>query len=145
MFYSKNTGGFYSKYIHGKEIPSDAVKITSELYLDIIQGQALGKEISSDENGMPILIDAIESNFISRQVTRAQGKSALIRAGLWQGVIDYVNSISDPVEKSVAEVALHDTTHWQRSSPFLNAAAHYLGLTDAQLDNLFAQASQIEL
>lgn len=79
------------------------------------------------------------------QVTRAQGKAALIRSGLWQGVRDFVEAIADEAEKAVAEVALNDTTHWQRTSPFLNSAAQSLGLTDQQLDDLFIQASKIEL
>lgn len=82
---------------------------------------------------------------VPQSVSRAQGKSALIRAGLWQGVVDFVNSISDPVEKAVAEVALNDTTHWQRSSLFLNSAAEALGLTNEQLNQLFIDAAKIEL
>lgn len=48
-------------------------------------------------------------------------------------------------ETALALVALNDTTHWQRTSPFLNAAATALGLTSEQLDDLFIQASGIEL
>lgn len=79
------------------------------------------------------------------QVTRAQGKAALIKYGLWSGVLDYVESITDQTEKALAEVALNDTTHWQRSSPFLNSASKSLGLSDEQLDDLFIQAEQIHL
>lgn len=94
----------------------------------------------------------IEAHLSNRQnipsvssVTRAQGKAALIRTGLWQGVRDFVESIEDETEKAVAEVALNDTTHWQRTSPFLKSAAQSLGLTEQQLDDLFIQASKIEL
>lgn len=86
----------------------------------------------------------LKSNVVL-EVTRAQGKAALISSGLWQGVLDYVESIEDTTEKALAEVALNDTTHWQRSSPFLNAAAKSLGLSDEQLDELFLNASSIEL
>lgn len=82
---------------------------------------------------------------VPEQVTRAQGKAALIQAGLWQTVLDYVDGIADPTEKALAEVALHDTTHWQRTSPFLNAAAAALGITEQQMDALFQQAAEIEL
>lgn len=78
-------------------------------------------------------------------VTRAQGKAALIMMGLWQSVLDYWASISDHVEKDLAGVALNDTTHWQRDSPFLNEAASALGLTQEQLDSLFKQAAEVEL
>lgn len=82
---------------------------------------------------------------VPHQVSRAQGKAALIQAGLWQGVLDYVASIEDATQKAIAEVALNDTTYWQRTSPFLNAAATALGLTQEQLDDLFVTASEIEL
>lgn len=82
---------------------------------------------------------------IPHQVTRAQGKAALITAGLWQQVLDYVDGITDPTEKALAEVALNDTTHWQRDSPFLNNAAIAIGLSSEQLDDLFKQASRINL
>lgn len=82
---------------------------------------------------------------VPQQVTRAQGKASLITAGLWDDVVSYVEGISDPTERQLAEVALNDTTHWRRDSPFLNAAAQALNLTSEQLDALFQQAAEIEL
>ncbi|MGV0998278.1 MAG: hypothetical protein ACOYBQ_03005 [Fluviibacter sp.] len=57
MFYSKFTGGFYTREIHGDNIPTDAVEITSEQHAALLEGQSQGKIISADENGYPILID----------------------------------------------------------------------------------------
>ena len=82
---------------------------------------------------------------VPQQVARAQGKAALIVAGLWTGVEAFVAAIEDDTERALAEVALHDTQNWQRSSPFLNAAKDGIGLTDEQLDELFVVASGIEL
>lgn len=79
------------------------------------------------------------------QVTRAQGKAALISAGLWGQVAAFVDSIEDETEQALARVALDDTTHWQRSSPFLARAAEALSLSDEQMDELFLSASKIEL
>lgn len=79
------------------------------------------------------------------QVTRAQGKAALITTGLWQQVIDYVEGIEDQTEKALALVALNDTTHWRRDSPTLQAIAGALGITSEQMDDLFIQAAAIEL
>ena len=79
------------------------------------------------------------------QITRAQGKAALIMQGLWGAALDYVASIQDTTQRALAEVALHDTLTWERSSPFLNTAAAGLGMTDAHLDALFIQASKIAL
>lgn len=84
-------------------------------------------------------------NPVPLEITRAQGKAALIGAGMWQGVLDFVAAIPDPTERALAEVALHDTQQWRRNSPFLNSAKDGLGLTDEQLDALFVIASKIEL
>ena len=82
---------------------------------------------------------------VQQQITRAQGKAALIMQGHWQAVLDYVASIQDPIQRALAEVAINDTLTWDRSSPFLNAATAGLGMTDEQLDALFIQASGIAL
>lgn len=57
MLYSKQTGGFYSREIHGDNIPADAVEITTEKHDSLLQGQSSGKQITADENGYPILVD----------------------------------------------------------------------------------------
>lgn len=80
---------------------------------------------------------------VPSEVSRAQGKAALIVAGLWPAVLAYVGAIPDPTDKALAEVALNDTQEWRRDSLFLNSAASALGLTSAQLDQLFVDASGI--
>lgn len=82
---------------------------------------------------------------VPKQVSRAQGKVALIQAGLWQSVLDFVDNIEDSTQKAIAEIALNDTTHWRRDSPFLASAAQALRLTEDQLDDLFIEAAKIEL
>lgn len=82
---------------------------------------------------------------VQQQITRAQGKAALIMQGLWGAVLDYVASIQDPTQRALAEVAINDTLTWERSSPFLNAAAEGTGMTAEQLDALFIQAAGIAL
>lgn len=88
---------------------------------------------------------APEPEPVPQQITRAQGKAALIMQGLWGAVLDYVASIQDPTQRALAEVALNDTLTWGRSSPFLNSAAARLGMTGEQLDALFIQAAGIAL
>lgn len=82
---------------------------------------------------------------VPQSVSRAQGKAALIMAGKWDAVLQYVAGITGPAEKALAEVALNDTMEWRRDSPFLNTAAAAVGLTSAQLDDLFVTASAIAL
>jgi hypothetical protein len=82
---------------------------------------------------------------VPSQVTRAQGKVVLIQMGLWPQVLAFVDAIEDPVQKAVAEVAINDTGHWQRNSPFLNQVAAARGISQEQMDQLFIQASQVLL
>ena len=57
MFYSKSTGGFYAREIHGDNIPADAVEITDAEHAALIEGQSQGKVIVADESGRPVLKD----------------------------------------------------------------------------------------
>jgi hypothetical protein len=56
MFYSKSSNGFYSSEINNN-IPNDAVQISIEKYHFLLNEQSNNKEICSDSNGLPILVD----------------------------------------------------------------------------------------
>ena len=87
----------------------------------------------------------VQASGAPQSVSRAQGKLALIGAGLWPAAVAFVNGITDPAQKAYAEVALHDTQEWRRDSPFLASAATALGLSEEQLDTLFITAKEIQL
>ena len=74
MLYSKSTSGFYSREIHGENIPTDAVEITTEQHDALLEGQSQGKIISADDNGYPILIDPppLTTEQIAAAVTAAR-------------------------------------------------------------------------
>lgn len=57
MYYAASTNGFYSKEMNGDGIPDDAVEITEEKWMSLLEGQATGKMITSDKKGNPILKD----------------------------------------------------------------------------------------
>lgn len=57
MFYSKQTGGFYDRDIHGANIPEDAVKLTAVEHAALLEAQSNGKQIVPDENGNPVAVD----------------------------------------------------------------------------------------
>ena len=87
----------------------------------------------------------VQTPVVPQSVSRAQGKLALIGAGLWPAAIAFVDGITDPAQKAYAEVALNDTQEWRRDSPFLASAAAALGLSEGQLDTLFIAAEGIQL
>lgn len=80
---------------------------------------------------------------IPQVVSKAQGKAALVTAGLWASVLSYVTGIQDATQRALAEIALNDTQEWQRDSQILNAMAFGLNLSTAQLDQLFLSAEGI--
>jgi len=57
MYYSKSTGGFYTKEIHGKNIPTDAVEISTEERVALGVSESSGMRITADEKGYPIAIE----------------------------------------------------------------------------------------
>lgn len=63
MFFAQSTGGFYSLEIHGDSMPSDAVEISEEIYLDLLEGQATGQRIVADAQGYPGLAPQLPPTF----------------------------------------------------------------------------------
>lgn len=120
--------------------PEQMAMLRADLGADAAQYESLIAEVEAT-----YVPPAPEPVYVPQQITRAQGKAALIMQGLWDAVLDYVASIQDPTQRALANVALHDTSTWERSSPFLNAAAAGFGMTSEQLDALFIQASEIAL
>jgi hypothetical protein len=59
IYFSAQTVGFYIDEIHGENIPSDAVEITKEEYIALLNGQSSGNSIIAGENGAPILVPQI--------------------------------------------------------------------------------------
>lgn len=73
------------------------------------------------------------------QVTAYQAKIQLSRSGLYDTVVNTINTSDNPELKIAWEVA----TTFERNSPFILALQPELGLTDAQVDDLFQKASLI--
>lgn len=84
MYYAKQTNGFYTRELHGDNIPAGAIEITPEQHAALLQGQSEGKLIAADENGYPILVDppAPTEEQLAAQV-RAE-RDAKIEAVRWR-------------------------------------------------------------
>lgn len=77
---------------------------------------------------------------IPSTVTRFQALATLA-AGGW---LDVVHTYIDALPRTnVTRLAFENATDWERSSPTVNALAQMLGLSDAQVDDLFVAAAQI--
>ena len=84
MYYSKSTGGFYDRAIHGDNIPADAVEITPEQHAALLHGQSEGKQIAADENGYPILQDPPPPTTDQMADTARAERDSLIESVRWR-------------------------------------------------------------
>ena len=57
-FYSKTTGGFYIRGIH-ETMPDDAVEISEARRVELMDGQAKGKRIEPNSDGLPVLVERV--------------------------------------------------------------------------------------
>lgn len=55
-YYSPSTCGFYFDGIHSK-IPQDAVELSDEKYEQLLAAQESGKQITVDEQGLPVAVE----------------------------------------------------------------------------------------
>jgi hypothetical protein len=132
MFYSKTTNGFYTVEINGSNIPSDAVPISEDTHLLLLEGQAKGQLITSDDSGNPILKDRPVITYLA-DLTPRQIRQALTRAGLRTQVETAITAGSQDL-KDWWEFA----SAFERNHPEVIAMGTALGQTSAQLDGLWS-------
>lgn len=96
--------------------------------------------------GAPTLVPIPEPiPYVPQTVSRAQAMYVMTTQGIWDQAVAFVEAIEDPMEKSLAKIALYETQEYSRDSPFLALASDSLGLTEEDLDNLFIAAEQVKL
>ena len=77
---------------------------------------------------------------IPQSVTRFQALATLAAGGWLDVVHTYVDNLP---RTDITRLAFENATDWERSSPTVNALAQMLGLSDAQVDDLFTAAAQV--
>jgi hypothetical protein len=77
---------------------------------------------------------------IPATVTRFQALATLAAGGWLDTVHVYIDALP---RSNVQRLAFENATDWERTSPTVNAIAAMLGLSDAQVDDLFIAASQV--
>jgi len=80
---------------------------------------------------------------VPASVTRRQAREALLNIGLLDDVEMVINSIEDETERKRAEIYWLDSATFERSHPMLIQIASAVGLTDAEIDELFVAAAAL--
>lgn len=105
MFYSKSTGGFYSVEIHGVNVPDDAVEISADEHVNLMNGQGAGKRIVADKNGRPVLSEPIPPS--DAELTRAKIftlEASITPRRLREAILAIDNGWLQKVEAEMAEL-----------------------------------------
>lgn len=109
MFYSKSTDGFYSREIHGDNIPADAVEITADEHAALLEGQSAGKLISADKKGRPVLTDPPAPTAAKVQAQKNAEARAYLASTDWYVVRLQETGTPIPSDISAARQAARDS------------------------------------
>lgn len=80
---------------------------------------------------------------IPESVTKRQAKQQLLLEGKLGQVQEVIDSIPDETERMMAQLYWDDSTEFERSHPTLVELGTALGLTEAELDMMFINASKL--
>ncbi|HDC4364748.1 TPA: tail fiber assembly protein [Enterobacter chengduensis] len=110
MFYAKSTGGFYTPEINWNNIPDDALEITDDKYLELLQAQSDGKIITSDDKGNPVAITPPPPTQ-EELIAQAERK----KASLLQQATNTIAPLQDAFDLGIAtDEEKNQLTNWKK-------------------------------
>lgn len=126
--------GFYDDTIH-VQMPNGVIKLTDAQWQEFIDNNGLRKWHGGEVQACtpPETLAPIP-----QAISRFQARAALLAADLLSDVEAAV-AAADPF----SQLAWAEAQEWRRDSPTLDALAKGIGLTDAEIDDLFIQATAI--
>ena len=80
---------------------------------------------------------------IPESITKRQAKQQLLLDGKLSQVQEVIDSIPDETERMMAQLYWDESTEFERSHPTLTEIGAALGLTEAELDMMFINASKL--
>lgn len=108
----------------------------------LIDADEHGGSIGDLWDGTAITKPAPTQPPIPRTVTMRQARLALLGVGMLPAVETAINALPEP-QKSAARIEWDYSSEVRRDQPLVMMLAPALGLTAAQIDNLFLQASTL--
>ncbi len=83
IYYSPSTPGFFSAVIYRKEqMPSDVVAISLEQHQALMLGESLGKLITLNEKGVPVLSEPVEKP-VDVSAKEREWRDAQLQSAMW--------------------------------------------------------------
>lgn len=129
--------GFYSQELHGDNIPDDAVEITDEQWLDLINNQGMRRFIDGQVVEYTPPVEPVPPP----PITKRQLRLTLVRNGISLASVDAaIASMPDGLAKEEAQIEWADASTFNRNHPTLLLTASALGLTQVQIDAMWAEA-----
>ena len=80
---------------------------------------------------------------IPESISKRQARQQLIINGLYGNIQQIIDSIEDPTERLLTQVFWEDSNIFERKHPMLIQFGTALGLTEAELDMMFINASKL--
>lgn len=106
------------------------------------QEQRLRDSTPEEDVQRALDIAAATAPIVPEEIAMWQARAVMIDAGILAGVYAIFNAMASPAkEKAIAKFEYSSTM--RRSDPLINYAAPALGLTQAQIDTLFIEASKL--
>lgn len=139
MFYSPNTGGFYTPERHGDKTPDDAVEISDAEHQVILDGLLTGKQVAIGQDGRPYLIAPpaaiLTAEALCLKIDTAADAARRAVAGDPLRAVEY--------ERAAAEAKAFAAANYQGDVPPMVAAWAIGGRTAQQAaDSILAEAAQ---
>lgn len=114
-YFSESELGFYCDEVN-ESIPSDAVEISEDVYLSLLEGQSKGKFISADSAGTPVLTDPPEPTQVEL-VAQAEDK----RTALMEEANASITPLQDAADLDIAtDEEMESLRTWKRYRVLLN-------------------------
>ena len=114
-YFSKSELGFYCDEVN-EAIPTDAVEISEDVYLSLLEGQSKGKFISADSAGTPVLTDPPEPTQVE-VVAQAEDK----RTALMEEANASIILLQDAADLDIAtDEEMESLRAWKRYRVLLN-------------------------
>lgn len=107
MKFSKSTLGFYDESIN-VQIPDDAVHVSDQSYQELLEGQAAGKIIVADGEGIPFLAEPpAPTQEQLKRICKNEGKQRLLETD-WSQTEDVALILSNKTEFSEYRAAVRE-------------------------------------